>query len=333
MDNIKISVVIPVYNVENYLKQCLDSIIKSSYKNIEIICVNDGSTDNSLKILEEYRQIDNRIIVISQENKGLSGARNSGLKIAQGDYIYFLDSDDWVSVDLIEKAFNEITNKNADVLVFGTYNVYLDSIIENKRKITNFIKKFKTTCCYYNDNKAIYTQSCTAWTKFFRKNFLTKNNLFFQEDVRFSEDAVFWSELLLSNPKIALLDECLYYYRVKRTNALTSTKNSIMQKQWNAYLFLKQLDLYKNVNEFDKLIILDFFTISMMCHYSDIENIRNFLDYESALKDVNKEFKLYKKNNLLKLSGYRQLRLRWVYTIAKKIVLNILKLKNKRIMK
>ena len=98
MEKVMISVIVPVYNVENYLGKCLDSLINQTYKDIEIICINDGSTDNSLNILREYEQMDSRIIIIDQKNGGLSNARNIGLKEAAGEYIMFVDSDDWIDL-------------------------------------------------------------------------------------------------------------------------------------------------------------------------------------------------------------------------------------------
>ena len=123
---VKISVIIPVYNVEKYLKECLDSVINQTLKDIEIICVNDGSTDNSLNILENYAKKDNRIIVISQKNKGLSGARNTGLKYCSGEYVSFIDSDDYVSKDLFELTYNNAISNNSDLVIFKIASLYTE---------------------------------------------------------------------------------------------------------------------------------------------------------------------------------------------------------------
>lgn len=116
----KISVVIPVYNVENYLRQCLDSVINQTLDDIEIICVNDGSTDSSPDILEEYSRKDSRIRIISQENMGLSGARNTGMKYIKGEYVYFLDSDDYIELDALNQMYNISKNNSLDMLMFKT---------------------------------------------------------------------------------------------------------------------------------------------------------------------------------------------------------------------
>ena len=116
-----VSIIVPVYNVEKYLRECLESIINQTFQDIEIICVNDGSTDNSRKILTEYAQTDSRIKITDKENGGLSSARNAGLKIAQGEFISFIDSDDWVDKTMIEKLYNNIRALNTDISICAVH--------------------------------------------------------------------------------------------------------------------------------------------------------------------------------------------------------------------
>ncbi|MBR3628081.1 MAG: glycosyltransferase family 2 protein [Elusimicrobia bacterium] len=125
----KISVIVPTYNVEKYLSQCLDSILNQTFKDFECICINDGSTDNSLSILQKYASKDNRIKIINQENKGLSGARNAALKIVTGKYITFVDSDDFVSSDYLEKLINLAEKENSDI-VYCRHKMYYS--LDNK---------------------------------------------------------------------------------------------------------------------------------------------------------------------------------------------------------
>ena len=122
--NVKVSVIVPVYNVEKYLKDCLNSVINQTLEDIEIICVNDGSTDNSLAILEDYAKKDSRIKIINQKNKGLSGARNTGMKHVQGEYILFLDSDDWLKEDALSELYWSHLDDNLDMLFFQTVDYY-----------------------------------------------------------------------------------------------------------------------------------------------------------------------------------------------------------------
>ena len=119
-----ISIIIPVYNVEKYLSDCLDSVVNQTYKDLEIICVNDGSTDNSLDILNEYCSKDDRIFVVNKENGGLSSARNAGLAVAKGDFIMFLDSDDWIDNNTCEVALKQMMESNSDVAIWSYSKEY-----------------------------------------------------------------------------------------------------------------------------------------------------------------------------------------------------------------
>lgn len=117
----KVSIIIPVYNTENYLKKCLDSVVNQTLEDIEIICINDGSTDRSLGILNDYAQKYSKIIVINQENKGVSEARNEGIEKASGEYIMFLDSDDYFQPQACETAYNSVNSSDYDLGIFGHY--------------------------------------------------------------------------------------------------------------------------------------------------------------------------------------------------------------------
>ena len=146
----KISIIIPIYNTALYLNKCLDSIINQTYKNIEIILINDGSKDNSLKICQEYTFRDNRIILINKQNAGVSQARNDGIKIASGDYIMFVDSDDWLELNTIEICVNEI--KNYDLLLFPYIREFKDRSIPRKLykmefSINNYEQIFNQIFC------------------------------------------------------------------------------------------------------------------------------------------------------------------------------------------
>ncbi|MBR6126526.1 glycosyltransferase family 2 protein, partial [bacterium] len=117
----KVSIIIPVYNVEEYLEQCLESVKNQTYTDLEVLCINDGSTDNSLEILNRYAHEDSRFMVFSQENLGVSAARNKGIDLSTGEYILFLDPDDWWSEDIVEKAVNKIEAENSEVVIFCSY--------------------------------------------------------------------------------------------------------------------------------------------------------------------------------------------------------------------
>ena len=124
----KLSIIVPVYNASKYLERCLDSVINQTLKEIEIICINDGSSDNSKTILENYAKKDNRIKIINQKNLGLSASRNKGIKYANGEYIFFVDADDWIELNTCEITYNFAKEKNLDLLLFGAKNIDDDGI-------------------------------------------------------------------------------------------------------------------------------------------------------------------------------------------------------------
>ena len=145
-----VSVVVPIYNVELYMKKCIQTIINQSYNNLEIILVDDGSTDNSGNIADEYAQKDLRVKVIHKLNGGLSDARNAGMKKATGKYICFIDSDDFIEKDMIEKMVNRITDLQVDVLIAGFYVDFED---EKGKLVDRKIKQFNTEGCYLDKNE------------------------------------------------------------------------------------------------------------------------------------------------------------------------------------
>ena len=172
----KVSVIIPVYNVEQYLHECLDSVINQTLKEIEIICVDDGSTDSSLEILKEYAAKDNRITVIAQENLHAGVARNAGLTVAKGEYVHFLDSDDWVDLDTYEKLYNIIKKQNVNLIKFKsyTYDSQKNQIIDNEYTEMSYITN-NVTISIDTDTKLAIGISDSPWSGFYNLNFLRKN--------------------------------------------------------------------------------------------------------------------------------------------------------------
>ena len=221
----KISIIVPCYNVEKYLGSCLDSLLNQSFKDFEIIAVNDGSTDNTLNILEEYSKKDSRIKIITQKNKGLSGARNTGIDNANGDYIAFLDSDDWVSPDFYQKLYNAITENNCDIaaatiirkrehsekyrVLYKEQNIY--STLEDKLKACSVPK-----CCY-------------VWNKLYKSD-LVKNNKF-EEGVYF-EDILWTPNILKISDKLITVPNIRHYYRVNKGSIV---KKNSPKKQSDSY--------------------------------------------------------------------------------------------------
>ncbi|MBQ8886915.1 MAG: glycosyltransferase [Candidatus Gastranaerophilales bacterium] len=223
----EISVIIPVYNVENYLEQCLDSVINQTFKDIEIICVNDGSTDNSRKILEEYKNKDSRIIIVDKENGGLSSARNSGMNVATSNFLSFIDSDDWVELTMLEKLYKNITSLNTDISICAVHQ-----FDETTQKMDDsvpyftlelFNNSFDNKIFSYEDTKSILMDvPVMAWNKLYRKSFIDKCNSKFPEGLIW-EDGPFFFSIYFKTKRVSIVRDFLYYYRINR-------KGSIIQK-------------------------------------------------------------------------------------------------------
>lgn len=213
-----ISVIIPVYNVAQFLDKCLTSIINQTYKNLEIICINDGSKDNSLDILQKYACKDTRIRVVNQENKGLGAARNVGLGIASGEFVSFIDSDDWVDTKLYELCAEKIKD-DVDVIAFGAKTVNLKNNKIYKGQYSS--RSFKNNFSYSN----VFNIFPVAWNKIYRLDFLKKNALVF-ETPKTGEDQTFFVKVVLNAKKIEILKKDLYYYIKYRNGALSNRKDS-----------------------------------------------------------------------------------------------------------
>ncbi len=208
-DNKKISIVVPVYNVAQYVPGCLDSLINQTYKNIEIICVNDGSKDNSLEVLNEYKQKDNRITVIDKENGGVSSARNEGIKIASGEYITFVDADDYIDLDVCEKCMKKINKENADV-------IYYSCILEPDNYTIPLDNETFNDPFYVLENRG---DNCTVTTKIFKRSIIIDDNILFAEDVAYGEDDLFLKMVLPNARIITTLPEVKYHYVSRESSA------------------------------------------------------------------------------------------------------------------
>ena len=216
-ENIKVSVVIPVYNVEKYIRQCLESVINQTLKYIEIICINDGSKDNTLKILEEYSQKDSRIVLIDKENEGLSAARNQGTELARGEYISYIDSDDWVDTHYLEALYNAAKKYNSDVACSSIIRVTAgrrrNKLIYKKEEFTRDIdKKNELT------NVPIYSY---VWNKIYKRDKLIQSGVKFPigrvyEDIIWSIQAIYYLDGVVTVPS------AIYYYRKNPTSVMSS---------------------------------------------------------------------------------------------------------------
>lgn len=277
-----ISIIVPVYNVEKYLEKCVNSILKQTYKNIEIILVNDGSKDNSGKLCDEFSKKDLRIKVIHKENGGLSDARNAGLKIAKGSYIGFVDSDDYIKEDMFETLYKLSKDNNSDISIVSFYELYDGKVIgvrdSKKLEIMNKIDALKELLIDTN------IQSY-AWNKLFKRELF--NNIEFPVNKNF-EDIATTLLLFEKAEKVVLLEDPKYYY-VRRNDSIIGVKNYKTYKDYldviyDKYLYLdgkyEELDLYNAYN----------FIINVIWVYTIIVTF----DLNEAYKEFEKHYKLFK---------------------------------------
>ena len=233
----KLSVIVPVYNTEKYLRQCLDTIINQTLKEIEIICVDDGSTDNSLQILKEYQKNDARIVILNQNNGGGGKARNTGLEISTGEYLAFLDSDDYFDLQFLEKMYNQALSDKADLAICmaKTYDMRTNTLSLRYVHIKDRLTKTMPFSYLDMNQKDIFTVfGNVPWNKLYRRDMILKNSLRFQE-INHYNDTYFSILSIICANSITLVKEPLVYYRV----GMNSNTQSC---------------IYKHPLEFDKVL-------------------------------------------------------------------------------
>ena len=222
----KVSVVVPVYNVENYLGECLDSILKQSLKEIEVVCVDDGSSDTSLEILKEYAKKDNRITVMKQANLHAGVARNAGLAVAKGEYLSFLDSDDFFEPDMLAEMTRIAEKDDSDVVICG-FDFY-DNVEKQYKKSNEYQKKHIEASPFRPEdfkNELYFIAAPNPWTKLFKSSFVTKHQIFF-ENCKSCNDITFVNTALSLSSKISLTNSAFIHYRINSGINISANRES-----------------------------------------------------------------------------------------------------------
>lgn len=254
----KVSIIIPVYNVEHYLREALDSVVNQTLSDIEIICIDDCSTDGSYRILEEYAKTDSRFVVLKQEyNQGQGVARNRGINIAKSPYIMFLDPDDWFELDACERAYNQISKNNDDVVFFNSQTCDEDgNLISVDKKLKPYKKYLDGRSFSLKKIKKNFIKGKIAcWSRIYNTEFMRKHDIYFPE-VRRSEDVEFSIKIYLEAEKVSVANFTLLNYRkcsyspdkhrLASENVYDALKRSfelVMKKQDNKYI-LKHFLVY-----------------------------------------------------------------------------------------
>ena len=221
----KVSVIIPVYNVEKYLRQCIESILNQTLSELELICVDDGSTDSSLEILREYEKKDSRVKVLQQENLGAGAARNKGLKIATGKYLSFLDADDFFLPEMLEETYNKCEELNAQICVYQVrryHDVTKKTWFDKGSFRYEYIPKKEVFSYKDMPDYILDTFQNWAWNKLISHDLVKENNIQFQEILR-TNDFLFVALCMTLAERITVLEKPLVYYRVGMKNNLQST--------------------------------------------------------------------------------------------------------------
>ena len=270
--NAKISIIMPVYNVGKYLRQSLDSLISQTIKDIEIICIDDGSTDGCYEILEEYKLKDSRIKVIHKSNKGTGAARNDGLRLAEGEYIGFADPDDFVKPDMFEKLYNLMKEHNLDIAmcmpdgyddkngVYAPFPYFVDANFENVPSGRVFNK---------NDISPFKYPMC-IWNKLYTKKLFDENHIDFAEGLDFEDHKVIFGSLLAAQRMYFIKDK-LYVYRHNREGSILTDNNRRLIDQIEMFDIVE--NLMKETNTFDKFKqdFLEYKIHNMLYYYGMIK--------------------------------------------------------------
>ncbi|MGL6298353.1 MAG: glycosyltransferase [Methanobacteriaceae archaeon] len=308
----KVSIIVPVYNTENYLRQCLNSIVNQTIEDIEIICVNDGSTDNSLTILKEYANNDSRIKIFCQENKGLGAARNTGMKYAMGEYLSFIDSDDWIESDTYEVLYNDAKNNNLDIVMFQLINFnnetnkYYEDSIYNIDCINDDL--FEQGIFSYKDvDDVFFTITVSSCNKLYNKTFLDNINVKFQEGLVF-EDHPFFFQTFLKAKKVKVVRKHFYNRRRREGSlvqnegekfsdiiisadfVLNAFKENDLYVKYESKLINRKIGMIKEFyDKTDKIYKDDFFNL-IKVNFNDIKDLENFDTIFEALDHVHQSF-------------------------------------------
>lgn len=273
-----VSVIMPVYNAMPYLKEAVESVLNQDYKEIELICIDDGSTDNSYDFLYEYAKKDSRLRILSQLNAGAGVARNYGMSVAKGEYLLFLDADDIFHPSLISSAINVARNNNADIVVYRFESFNMKTGVKSACDYAFRKEYWNKSIINRSDNpdKILVSFNPCAWNKLFKKSFIITNNLFFQNNKR-TNDLYFVSCAMSIANRIALLDKILVTYRIGNDKSSQSTNSVSELDFFKALMGVKRFLVEKGL---DKEVTGSFLSL---CENTIIHNLKKSKDNGKAI--------------------------------------------------
>ena len=253
----KVTIVIPVYNTQDFLDKCLSSVVNQTFSNMKIIIVNDGSTDNSLEICQEFADKDKRITLVNKINEGVSVARNIGINLAEGEWIYFLDSDDYLDNNTIENLINESLVSDVDVIQFGVRS-YIDLKIIREKKPKNK-KKYDNLHDFLLENEL---KPVSAWLHFFSLKKIKENKILFNTNLKHGEDMLFVYSVYCHASRILVLNK-IFYNQVLSPNS-ASRKPIQIKVLFDTLLFISELTKYVKENNLTHCYQLELKSLSKL---------------------------------------------------------------------
>jgi len=289
----KITAVVTVYNTEEYLSKCLQSIIDQTLEEIEIIVINDGGSLKGLNITNEFAKKDDRIIVLDIENVGVSKARNLGLSIATGDYIIFIDSDDFISTNMLELMYNSIIANNCNMSVCNFIRVFDEKqeqsflIMPKAEFVEPLADNAKYLKGFFAGRVEIGEISQCVWNKLFKTDFIRKSNILFEDrELIFAEDALFVYKILPRVESFSVVDAPLYFYFQRRNSVMNSYKPHLLERVKNllkeTQKSLEFIGIYDNVKAG---LNLKCFTLFVEVLYNNIEGKKGYMKFAKDCKD------------------------------------------------
>ena len=301
---VEISVILPVYNSENYIKECLDSLLSQSFKDIEILCIDDGSTDGSLNILKDIEKTDSRITVITQENMGVAKTRNNGLNLVKGNYVYFMDSDDCLDKNAFKKLHDNITSNRSDFCIMKV--IFVNGSEEYKFPAFDIDKEFDKvnfndfTFTYRDVKSHVLNDLFAPWLKLYSAEFLKSNDDFTFPEIKSYSDAPFHVKTMLNASRISFVPEYLYYYRENDDSLVHSSSNTI-----NFFRLSDIIEDYLVKNDFIDEFTDEFaaFKIVKLVYYMGFTDSEEYYTKaKEELSNVNANFSLIGDNDIDKMN-------------------------------
>ncbi|MDD7793388.1 glycosyltransferase family 2 protein [Clostridium sp. 'White wine YQ'] len=314
----KLSIIIPVYNAENFLMDCLNSLINQSYKDLEIILVDDGSSDNSKEIIKTYMEKDSRIVGYFRENSGVSSARNFGIKKSKGDYIAFVDADDWLDLNAYEETINQFNKTNCDVVLFS-YIKEFNSTIRIPEILPFKTEELLDKSRIHNDlvlNLISYADETkesimgAIWRCVFKSDLLKHNEILFDTEMHYAEDLIFCLNSFSKSNSISIINKPFYHYRFNTSSVTAQYKSDHFERQ--LFIYDKIKGIFKNNND---IALNDRMNIMMLRYIiNGITHICNtsmsFKEKYESVKTIlnNKKSEDLRKNYTIKSTKYKILK-------------------------